>query len=127
MTSPLNQSPANKLRYISRRLRQLTNNPRYNHRRTISKNGVPYLKFDDFNVVYFGTDRVYKVFFGSEKPVVIGRVPKRYSTFEKRYVDIAIAELEQAYRRWMRGKRYRGSLALVSPWETYVAYSQPNV
>jgi hypothetical protein len=110
-----------KLRYLSHRLRQLSSNPKYSHLRLVSGcNKKPYLKFDDFSITFRSSSREYVMLFPDGDWARIGRVPTRRSSFEKQYVDKAIDALELHYRKWMRGKSFKGSLYI----RDYIA--EPN-
>lgn len=100
----------NKLRYLSNLIRS-HGNPNYRHDRVISKNGVPYLKFEHFNIIYFGSTRRYAVIFTGQYKVYIGRAPKKGSTYDRGYVFKTMENLENVVKRWMhsQNKAYRGN------------------
>jgi len=112
-----------KLQYLSDLIRS-HGNPNYRHDRVISKNGVPYLKFEHFNIVYFGGSRRYAAFFTDQYKVYIGRAPKKGSTYDREYVFRTMDNLENVFKRWMHGqnKAVRGHLNVRSlmPYSGYL-------
>ena len=105
-----NSSITSKLVRLSNLLRNKTSNPRYEHQRSISKRGVPCLKFGDFDIIYVGSTRTYQAIFTDRVKYFIGNVPKKGSTYEYGYLDKSITNLEIQYRSWMSDRPYRGSL-----------------
>ena len=105
-----NNSITSKLVKLSRLLRNKTSNPRYEHQRLISERGVPYLKFEDFDLIYMGSTRTYRVIFTGQVKHDIGHVPKKGSTYLYGYLDKSLTNLEIQYRSWMSDRPYKGSL-----------------
>ena len=106
----INSSITSKLVRLSNLLRNKTSNPRYEHQRVIAKGGVPYLKFEDFNIIYIGSTRTYQAIFTGQVKYAIGNVPKTGSTYEYGYLDKSLINLEIKYRLWMSDRPYKGSL-----------------
>ena len=106
----INSSITSKLVRLSNLLRNKTSNPRYEHQRIIAESGLPYLKFDDFDIIYLQSNRTYQVIFTGQTKRTIGTIPKRGSTYEYKYLDKSLINLEIQYRSWMSDRPYKGSL-----------------
>ena len=115
--STTNTSITSKLVRLSNALRNRTSNPRYGHQRVIARSGLPYLKFVDFDIIYLESTRTYQVIFTGQVVIftgqtkrTIGTIPKRGSTYEYKYLDKSLINLEIQYRSWMSDRPYKGSL-----------------